>query len=77
MTVRERRYANCQKVILVCDNLNTHTISAFHEAFEPERARLLVRGIDWHMKISDARCKLKSVYPKIKTRRGSRWIAIR
>jgi hypothetical protein len=25
------------------------------------------RGVDWHMKIDDARCKLKSVYPKIKT----------
>lgn len=24
------------------------------------------RGVDWQMKISDARCKLKSVYPKIK-----------
>ncbi|MCI5160279.1 MAG: hypothetical protein D3906_18020 [Candidatus Electrothrix sp. AUS1_2] len=25
------------------------------------------RGVDWQMKISDARCKLKSVYPKIKS----------
>jgi len=24
------------------------------------------RGVDWQMKIKDARCKLKSVYPKIK-----------
>ena len=24
------------------------------------------RGVDWHMKIDDARCKLKSVYPNIK-----------
>jgi DDE superfamily endonuclease len=24
------------------------------------------RGVDWQMKIEDARCKLKSVYPKIK-----------
>lgn len=24
------------------------------------------RGVDWHMKIDDARRKLKSVYPKIK-----------
>jgi hypothetical protein len=23
------------------------------------------RGVDWQMKIDDARCKLKSVYPKI------------
>ena len=24
------------------------------------------RGVDWQMKIDDARCKLKSVYPQIK-----------
>lgn len=118
----EGRYANCPKVILVCDNLNTHTKGAFYEAFQPERARQLVRriefrhtpkhgswlniaenelssltrqcvarrrfadvetlrnetsawssdvnsmqrGVDWQMKVDDARCKLKSVYPKIK-----------
>lgn len=118
----EGRYAHCQKVILVCDNLNTHTKGAFYETFEPERARELVRrvefrytpkhgswlnvaenelssltrqcvsgrrfgdietlrtetagwstdvnatqrGVDWQMKIDDARYKLASVYPKIK-----------
>ena len=118
----EGRYAACAKVILVCDNLNTHTKGAFYEAFEPERARALVRrlefrhtpkhgrwlniaenelssltrqcvsdrrfpdietlrtetaawsndvnatqrGVDWQMKIDDARMKLKSVYPTIK-----------
>ena len=119
----EGRYADCEKVILVCDNLNTHTPGAFYEAFEPERARRLVRriqfcytpkhgswlniaenelssltrqcisgrrigdlptlqaeiaawsadvnatqrGVDWQMRIDDARCKLKSVYPTIKS----------
>jgi hypothetical protein len=118
----EGRYRACKKVILVCDNLNTHTKGAFYEAFEPKRARSLVRriefcytpkhgswlniaenelssltrqcasdqrfadieslraetdtwstdvnttqrGVDWQMKINDARTKLKSVYPKIK-----------
>jgi len=118
----EGRYADCERVILVCDNLNTHTMGAFYEAFEPARARPLVRriefrhtpkhgswlniaenelssvtrqcvagrrfgdiatlrtetsawssdvnetqrGVDWQMKIDDARCKLKSVYPKMK-----------
>jgi hypothetical protein len=117
----EGRYASCEKVILVCDNLNTHTKGAFYETFEPDRARDLVRridfchtpkhgswlniaenelssltrqcvagrrigdvetlreettawstdvtatqrGVDWQMKIDDARCKLKSVYPNI------------
>lgn len=120
--ILEGRYADCEKITLVCDNLNTHTKGAFYEAFKPERARALVRriefcytpkhgswlniaenelsamtrqcisgrrigdsdtlqkeisawsvdvndsqrGVEWHMKIADARCKLKSVYPKIK-----------
>jgi len=118
----EGRYAACAKVILVCDNLNTHTKGAFYEVFEAERARALVRrlefcytpkhgswlniaenelssltrqcvagrrfadiktlrketkawsqdvnatqrDVDWHMKVDDARTKLKSVYPTIK-----------
>lgn len=118
----EGRFADCQRVKLVCDNLNTHTPGAFYEVFEPERARQLVRriqfcytpkhgswlniaenelssltrqcvsgrrfgdietlrdetaawstdvnhiqrGVDWQMKVDDARCKLISVYPKIK-----------
>lgn len=115
------RYANAQKVIIVCDNLNTHTIGAFYKAFPPEKAREVIkrielrytpkhgswlnisenelsamtrqclknrrigdietlrketeawatrtnemqRGVDWQFTISDARCKLKSIYPKI------------
>ena len=117
----EGRYADCEKVTLVCDNLNTHTKGAFYETFAPERARQLVRriqfcytpkhgswlnmaenelssltrqcvsgrrfgdietlrsetsawsedvnttqrGVDWQLKIDDARCKLKSLYPNI------------
>jgi hypothetical protein len=117
----ENRYAHCGKVIVVCDNLNTHTRGAFYEAFEPERAFALAsriefhytpkhgswlniaenelssmtrqcvanrrigdieslqreteawatdvsvrqRTVDWQMRLDDARCKLKSVYPKI------------
>jgi hypothetical protein len=41
------RYATAEKVILVCDNLNTHTMGAFYEAFEPEEARELVERIDF------------------------------
>jgi hypothetical protein len=44
----EGRYAKWEKVILVCDNLNTHTKGAFYEAFEPERARALARRVDFH-----------------------------
>ena len=120
--VMEQRYAECERVQLVCDNLNTHTKGAFYEVFEPERARQLLRriefcytpkhgswlniaenelsamtrqcidgrrfdnidtlraetsawsndintlqrGVDWQMKVDDARVKLASVYPKIK-----------
>jgi hypothetical protein len=118
----EGRYASAERVIVVCDNLNTHTKGAFYEVFAPNRARQLVRriefcytpkhgsclniaknelssltrqcvsgrrfgdvhtlrtetkawssvvnstqrGVDWRMKIDDARSKLKSIYPKIK-----------
>ena len=41
------RYARCEKIIVVCDNLNTHTKGAFYEAFKPERARHLVRRIEF------------------------------
>ena len=117
------RYAGVPRVVLVVDNLNTHTPGALYEAFPPAEARRLVarlewhwtpkhgswlniaenelssltrqcvsgrrfgdiqtlrdettawsidvnssqRGVDWQMKIDDARCKLKSIYPTIKT----------
>ncbi len=32
------RYKGCEKVILVCDNLNTHTKGAFYEAFPAAQA---------------------------------------
>jgi DDE superfamily endonuclease len=44
----ECQYVRCEKVILVCDNLNTHTESAFHEVWRPERARSIVRRIEFH-----------------------------
>jgi DDE superfamily endonuclease len=41
------RYAKAQKVILVCDNLNTHTPGAFYEAFDPATARSLVQRLEF------------------------------
>ena len=41
------RYASAEKAILVCDNLNTHTRGAFYEAFEPEKARAIVRRLEF------------------------------
>jgi len=115
------KYANVEKVILVCDNLNTHTRGAFYKAFPADKAREILqrlefhytpkhgswlniaenelssmtrqcmknrriedietlrkqtkawatrtnekqRGVEWQFTIDDARCKLKSIYPKI------------
>ena len=42
------QYANVEKVILVCDNLNTHTRGAFYEAFPAEKAREIVKKIEFH-----------------------------
>ena len=33
------RYAGVEKLIVVCDNLNTHTKGAFYEAFPASEAR--------------------------------------
>lgn len=41
------RYAKAEKVIVVCDNLNTHTMGAFYEAFAAEEARTLVRRLEF------------------------------
>lgn len=41
------RYATAEKVILVCDNWNTHTMGAFYEAFDPETARALVWRLEF------------------------------
>jgi hypothetical protein len=45
--VLRTRYAKAQQVILVCDNLNTHTKGAFYEAFPPAEARALVRRLEF------------------------------
>lgn len=42
------RYAEAEKVILVCDNLNTHTIASFYKAFAPAQARRLAKRIEIH-----------------------------
>jgi hypothetical protein len=44
----ETDYAQAQKVILVCDNLNTHKIASFYEAFPPAVARRLVERVEIH-----------------------------
>ena len=41
------RYVDAARVIVVCDNLNTHTMGAFYEAFPAAQARELVRRVDF------------------------------
>ena len=41
----DTRYADCEKVTLVLDNLNTHTKGACYEAFDPAVARAYVKRI--------------------------------
>ena len=42
------RYASADKVLLVCDNLNTHTKGAFYDAFDPEMARAVLSRLEFH-----------------------------
>lgn len=42
------RYPTARKVILVMDNLNTHTGASLYEAFEPKEARRLLDRLEIH-----------------------------
>jgi len=41
-------YAEAERVVLVCDNLNTHTGGAFYEAFPPAEAKQLLNRLEFH-----------------------------
>jgi transposase len=41
-------YAGAEKIVLVMDNLNTHTLAALYEAFPPAEARRLVEKLEIH-----------------------------
>ena len=43
----DTRYADCEWITLVMDNLNTHTKGAFYDAFPPEQARGYLRRIEF------------------------------
>ena len=44
----DEQYPEAEKVVLVMDNLNTHTISSFYEAFSPEEAFCLAQRLEIH-----------------------------
>jgi hypothetical protein len=41
-------YADAEKVILICDNLNTHKIASLYVAFEPQEAKRLRDRLEVH-----------------------------
>ncbi len=120
-------YPDAPRVVLVMDNLNTHTLGSLYEAFEPTKARALAqrleihytpkhgswlniaeielsrltrqcldrriddleplntelaawqaatnadqRQVDWQFTTSDARTKLRHLYPQLQKRRSTR-----
>lgn len=40
------RYARAQRITLVCDNLNTHTLASLYQAFEPAEAMRIARKLE-------------------------------
>ena len=44
----KHRYAQTKKVILICDNLNTHKMASFYKAFSPAEARQLAQRLEIH-----------------------------
>lgn len=41
-------YPEAEKIVLVMDNLNTHSPASFYDAFEPEEARQLTKRLEIH-----------------------------
>ena len=42
------QYPKAEKVVLVMDNLNTHTLSSLYETFQPEEAHRLAQRLEIH-----------------------------
>jgi hypothetical protein len=41
-------YPEAEKIVVVMDNLNTHTPAAFYQVYEPEEARRLIQRFEFH-----------------------------
>jgi hypothetical protein len=41
-------YPEAEKIVIVMDNLNTHSPASFYETFEPEEARRLANRFEFH-----------------------------
>ena len=47
-SLSDEHYPKADTIVLVCDNLSTHTPAALYEAFGPAEARRLARRFEWH-----------------------------
>lgn len=41
-------YPDAEKIVLVTDNLNTHSFASLYKAFEPIEARRIAQRFEWH-----------------------------
>lgn len=41
-------YPEAEVIVLVTDNLNTHTPACLYERFDPVEARRIARKLEWH-----------------------------
>lgn len=63
----DEQYPDVEKVVVVMDNLNTHTISSLYEAFPPEEAFRLAQRLEIHYTpkhgswLNIAECELSSL----------------
>jgi hypothetical protein len=44
----DERYPEAEQIVLVMDNLNTHTPASLYEAFDPKEARRLAKKLEIH-----------------------------
>src|SRR5262249_60561254 len=44
----EDLHPDADRIVLVVDNLNIHTLACLYEAFDPDRARRIARRLEWH-----------------------------
>ena len=44
----DRHFPKVEKIVLVQDNLNTHSPASLYEAFEPSEARRIIERFEWH-----------------------------
>ena len=47
-TLADSHFPRADKIILMQDNLNTHSPASLYEAFAPDEARRLVERFEWH-----------------------------